>query len=337
MAAPRVRVGSLGGTIAMTSSSAGQGVTPTLTAADLVAAVRALAEVAELEAHTLRNEPSAWFGPSEVLEALAWARGQAEHCDGVVLVQGTDTIEETSYLLDLHWDAPQPLVVTGAMRSPATPGADGPANLVAAAVVAGAPASRGLGVLVVLDDDVHAASRVRKSDSTSTSAFSSVPHGALGRVHERSVTYVNRPTRWPALPAPSLGRDPRIALLETHLGDDGSLLRAVVEAGDDGVVLAAFGVGHVSAGLAAAVSEAVERCPVVLSSRTGSGPVLRSTYGFVGSEQDLLGRGVVPSGWIDARKSRLLLWSLLAEGAPADVVRRVVDERGAAPGGPSAP
>lgn len=334
MAAPRVRVGSLGGTIAMTSGAAGKGVTPTLTAADLVAAVPVLAEVAELEAHTLRNEPSAWFGPAEVLEALAWARGAAEDADGVVLVQGTDTIEETSYLLDLHFDATQPLVVTGAMRSPALPGADGPANLVASAVVAGAAASRGLGVLVVLDDDVHAASRVRKSDSTSTSAFSSAPHGALGRVHERTVTYVNRPSRWPALPAPLPGREPRVALLETHLGDDGALLRTVVEAGYDGVVLAAFGVGHVSTGLAAAVSEAVTRCPLVLASRTGSGPVLHHTYGFVGSESDLIERGAVPAGWIDARKSRLLLWSLLAADASADTVRRTFAERGAAPGGP---
>ena len=337
MSKPRVVVGSLGGTITMTSGTPGQGVAPTLQASDLLAAVPSLAEVAELRAHTLRTAPGAWLHPVQVLEALGWAAGQADGAEGVVLVQGTDTIEETSYLLDLHWGRPEPLVVTGAMRTPSAPGADGPANLLGAVTVAGARVSRGRGVLVVMHDEVHAATRVRKSDSVSPSAFSSGPFGVLGRLHEGAVTYAGRPDRWPALPQPVPGRDPRVALLETGLGDDGELLRLVCAAGYDGVVVSAFGAGHVSEGLAAAVGEAVAAgMPVVLSSRTGSGPVLRGTYGFVGSEQDLIARGAVPSGWTDARKARLLLWSLLAADAPGEVVRAVVAERGAGPGGPPA-
>jgi L-asparaginase len=126
-----------------------------------------------------------------------------------------------------------------------------------------------------------------------------------------------------------------VALLETHLGDVGELLELVVGAGYDGVVLAGFGAGHVSARLAEAVGAAVGTCPVVLASRTGGGPVLESTYGFVGSERDLIGRGVVPAGWLDARKARLLLWSLLAAGLPPDEVRNAIAARGAAPGGPA--
>jgi L-asparaginase len=333
-----VVVASLGGTITMTPASGGGAVTPSLKAADLVAAVPGLDDVAELSVATLRTDPGAWLTPTDVVGVAEWARAQVTGAgvDGVVVVQGTDTIEETAYLLDLYWDRPEPLVVSGAMRAPSAAGADGPANLLAATVVAGSPSARDRGVLVVLNDDVHAAVRVRKTDTVALHTFGSGPFGPVGRVHERRVTFAGGPARWPALPLPVAGRAPRVALLETHLGDRGDLLRLVADDGYDGVVLAGFGAGHVSAALAEVVGKVVPRCPVVLASRTGGGPVLTGTYGFVGSEQDLLARGVLPAGWLDPRKARLLLWALLAAGADAETVRAAVTARGAAPGGPAA-
>jgi L-asparaginase len=332
---PEVAVGSLGGTITMTAPAAGGGVQPALTAADLTDAVPGLAEVAGIAAATLQTVPGAWLTPADVVAAADWAGAQvAAGAAGVVLVQGTDTIEETAYLLDLLWDRPEPVVVTGAMRHPSSPGADGPANLLAAVRVAADPGARDRGVLVVFADEVHAAGRVRKTDSTALQAFTSGAFGPLGRVHEQTVTFAGRTARWPALPRPDEGRDPRVALLETSLGDRGELLALVAEAGWDGVVLAAFGAGHVSAAAAEVVGAVAGRRPVVLATRTGGGPVLHGTYGFVGSEQDLLGRGVLPAGWLDPRKARLLVWTLLAGGADAATVRATVTARGAAPGGP---
>jgi L-asparaginase len=335
MGHPRLAVASLGGTITMTSGDAAQGVAPSLTAADLLNTVPSLAEIADVRAQTLVKKPGASLDFADVLRALRWARDAvAEGAVGVVLVQGTDTIEETSYLLHLHWDRPEPLVVTGAMRSPQQPGADGPANLLAAAVTATAPASRGLGVLVVMNDGVHAAGRVRKNDATAVDAFSSAPFGPLARIHEHRVTYANRPRPWPAIPEPASARFPRIALLETCLGDDGELLRLVVDADYDGVVISGFGAGHVSAGMADVVAKAVERAPVVLASRAGAGTVLSHTYGFIGSEQDLLARGIIPAGWLDGRKARILLWSLVAGGAPLQRIREVFSIRGGGADGP---
>jgi L-asparaginase len=332
----RVAVGSLGGTITMTAPAAGGGVRPELQAADLLRGVPGLGAVAEIDATTLQTVPGAWLRPADVVAAADWAAAQvAGGADGVVLVQGTDTIEETAALLDLYWDRPEPLVVTGAMRSPAAAGADGPANLLAAARVAADPGARVRGVLVVLADEVHAAARVRKTDSIALHAFSSGSFGPVGRVHEGTVTFAGRAGRWPALPRPQEGHDPRVALLETHLGDRGELLELVTGAGWDGVVLAGFGAGHLSAAAAEVAGAAVRRCPVVLASRTGGGPVLAGTYGFVGSEEDLLARGVLPAGWLDPRKARLLLWALLAGGADAGTVRATVTARGAAPGGPA--
>jgi L-asparaginase len=303
-----------------------------------VAAVPGLDEVAELSVATLRTEPGAWLTPPDVVAVAEWARGQIADggADGVVVMQGTDTIEETAYLLDLYWDRPEPLVVSGAMRAPSAAGADGPANLLAATVVAASAAARDRGALVVLNDDVHAAVRVRKTDAIAVHTFGSGPFGPVGRVHEGRVTFAGGPARWPALPLPAGGSAPRVALLETHLGDRGDLLRLVADDGYDGIVLAGFGAGHVSAALAEVVDGVVGRCPVVLASRTGGGPVLTRTYGFVGSEQDLLARGIVPAGWLDPRKARLLLWALLAAGADDGTVRETVTARGRAPGGPPA-
>jgi L-asparaginase len=335
MRKPRVAVASLGGTITMTSDAGdGAGVRPTLGIDELLAAVPALEAVAELKAETLATLPGASLQFSDVLGAMDWARSAvADGADGVVVVQGTDTLEETAYLLDLHWDRPEPIVVTGAMRAPRITGTDGPANVLAAVLTAAVRQSRDLGVLVAMNDVVHAAVRVRKMHSTAVDAFHSPGFGPLGHVHEGRVTYGNQPVRWPALPRPTQA-SPRVALLETCLGDDGGMLELVVDAGYDGVVLAAFGAGHVPAGLALAVSRVTPRCPVVLASRTGGGTTLRRTYGFVGSERDLVERGAVPAGWLDPRKARVLLWSLLASGRSVDDIREHIPHRGEQPGGP---
>jgi L-asparaginase len=130
----RVAIASLGGTITMTSTSDRTGVTPSLTAADLVGSVPGLASTAEVTARTITTAPGASLAVADVLEALSWARRAVDDgASGVVIVQGTDTIEESAYLLDLYWDRAAPLVVTGGMRTAQTAGADGPANILAAA------------------------------------------------------------------------------------------------------------------------------------------------------------------------------------------------------------
>jgi len=335
MSLPSVAIASTGGTITMTADSSGTGVGPTLGARDLISAVPTLAQIAQIQTTTLATMPGASLSFTDVLAALSWARSAvAGGAAGAVLIQGTDTLEETAYLLDLHWDRPEPLVLTGAMRPPATAGADGPANLLAAVLTATAASSRSLGALVVMNDQVHAASRVRKTDSISVDAFDSPNFGALGRLREGAVIYGNRPRRWPHLPQPDTAAQPRVALLDTCLGDEGELLRLVLADGYDGVVVAGFGAGHVAHRHADVIAEAAQTMPVVLASRTGAGTTLSSTYGFAGSESDLLTRGALPAGWLDPRKARLLLWSLLAVGAPTATIAEEFARRGESPGGP---
>lgn len=335
MVLPEVAVGSLGGTITMTAHGP-DGVTPTLRARDLVAAVPALEHVATITAETLATLPGASLTPDDVLGALRWGREAVDAgAAGVVLVQGTDTIEETSYLLDLHWDRDQPLVVSGAMRAPGTAGADGPANLLAAVTVAADPGCRGLGVLVVLNDEVHAAARVRKGHATAPGAFVSPGFGPVAALVEGRPVIGNPVPRGAALPLPVAGVEVRVALLEACIGEGGTLLRLVHREGYDAVVVAGFGVGHVPFDLADAVGECTDPAgrpvPVVLATSTGAGTTLRRTYGFPGSETDLLARGAIAAGWLGPRKARILLRQLVAAGASLATVREAFEHRGATP------
>ena len=312
-----VAVASLGGTIAMTPT--GQGVVPTKSAADLVEGL-AVGEVV-----TLATTPSASLTFDTLLTTFDWARTQVEQgASGVVIVQGTDTLEETAYFFDCLWPYDVPVVVTGAMRHPALPGADGPANLAAAVTVAGSPNSGGRGSLLVLNDSVHAARWVRKAHSSGPDAFQSAPAGPLGLVAEDVVHYFHSAAkRAEALPRPSAV--PRVALLEATLGDDASLLGSLQV---DGAVVAAMGVGHVSEIMADAIATA--SFPVVVATRTGAGTTFRHTYGFQGSESDLIARGALMAGWLCPRKARILLTLLLGANASREQLVREFDRRGSA-------
>jgi L-asparaginase len=317
----------LGGTIAMTPGGGG-GAAPALSAEHLVAAVPGLADTGvAVRAADFRRVPSASLGFGD-LDALCGLLDElfAEGADGVVVAQGTDTVEETAYLLDLRHRRPQPLVVTGAMRHAALAGADGPGNLLAAITTAADPAARDRGCLVVLADEIHAADRVRKTHTTSTGAFRSPDGGPVGQVVAGRARFAHSPG--PRVTVAPGGAPARVGLVTVVLGDDGALLDGAAER-FDGLVVAAFGVGHVPAGLVGTLQELARRIPVVLASRAGAGPVHTDTYAYPGSESDLLARGLVPAGYLAPVKARVLLRALLAAGTDRAGIGEVFARAGA--------
>ncbi|MFC7614216.1 asparaginase [Actinokineospora soli] len=178
----RVAILAMGGTIAMVPAPDG-GVVPALGAEDLVKALPGLD--VEVTARTVRTLPSPSVGFADLVDLADAVRAEiAAGVDGVVVTHGTDTIEETALFLDLTIPGDTPVVVTGAMRPPGSPGADGPANLYAAVKVATSADARGLGALVVMSDEVHGARFVRKGHTSSTGAFASPGFGPLGLVVE---------------------------------------------------------------------------------------------------------------------------------------------------------
>jgi L-asparaginase len=320
---PQVTVFSLGGTIASTNSPGGPaaGVRPRLGARELVDSVPQLSEVAKLETVAFRQTPSGDLSLSDLVSLAAEITKRFDTGDmGVVVTQGTDTIEETSFALDLLVRGPRSVVVTGAMRNPTLAGPDGPANLLAAVQVAASPQAAGLGTLVVFNDEIHAARFVRKTHTSSPATFRSLTAGPLGWMVEGRPRIAFRAPALQGTPT-GVGEDvPAVALLKSTLGDDFRLVEQVEALGYAGLVVESFGGGHVPARVVPVLERLARRLPVVLASRTGGGELLRETYGFPGSERDLLSRGLIPSGFLDGLKARILLSLLLAAGAgPADV------------------
>lgn len=306
-----------GGTIASVPRGDGPGVSPALTAADLTGSVPGLAEVAELHVGQFLQQPSSALTLTDLLRLRDEMDARvAAGTRGLVVSQGTDSLEETAYVLDLLWRHEAPVVVTGAMRNPAQPGADGPANLLAAVRVAAGAAARGAGVVVVMADEIHAARFVRKSHTSSPAAFRSPAAGPIGWVTEGRAVLLTRPAR-PAHLAFTAGLSatddlPPVALVRVGLGEDGRLLAPLADLGYRGAVIEGFGGGHVTPAMVPHLAALVRQMPVILASRTGAGEVLARTYRFCGSETELLKLGLIRAGTLDGLKARLLLTLCLA-------------------------
>ena len=279
MVLPRVAVLSLGGTISATKDggpSGGAGVAPALTGEQLVEMVPEISAIAEVEAVQFRKVAGSELTLDDAVSLAREAENRPE-AEGLVVTQGTDSIEEMAFALDLLLDREAPVVVTGAMRNPTVPGADGPANLLAAVRVAAGEEARGLGTVVVMNEEIHAARFVRKAHTQNPAAFSSAPAGPVGYLYEGSPRVVVRPAGGRRIDlARDTGHHP-VALYKVAFGDDGRLLSEVGRLGYKGLVVEAMGGGHLPASMVGTVEQLAGRMPVVLASRTGGGEVIKQT------------------------------------------------------------
>ena len=316
-----VRIHFLGGTIGYAGAPDGE--LARLEPGALLAAVPGLDRLdVNLDVHAAEPVPSASLTFAQLSDL---AREAADACaagvaDAVVVVQGTDTLEESAYHLDLLWDRREPLVLTGAMRSPTLAGADGPANLLAALAVAANERFRDLGALVVLADEVHSARTVQKVHTTRPHAFGSPDRGPVGVVVEGRPTLVQLPLATRVTLRPTQPLTARVPVLTVGLDEDPAVVPALASVAD-GLVVAALGGGHVPGRLVEPLGALAAEKPVILASRIGAGRVLTGTYRAPGSESDLLGRGLVWSCFLGATKARVLLVTALACGQDGAALR----------------
>jgi L-asparaginase len=314
---PRVDVFSLGGTIA-SSADAGEGATVRISGGELLEGVPEAAEIANVQVRSVRMVASGDLTMRDILELRALIESSFESgAVGVVVTQGTDTLEETSYAIELLSSSDDPIVFTGAMRNSSVPGSDGPANLLAAIRVAASESARGLGALVVINDEIHASRHVRKRHTTSTATFGSELAGPLGFVSEDRVRILLRPSGRVHVRVAADADVARVAQIPVFFDSDEALIRAVPSLGYAGLVVAAFGGGHVPSWIVPALAEVAAQIPVVITSRTNAGEGLRSTYGYPGSEIDLISRGLVSAVSLDTAHATVLLRLLLMAGVEA--------------------
>lgn len=311
----RISLLAMGGTI---STNAGpQGALPSLGAGQLAGGISPDASV-EITSRDVLRVSSRAVTLQNMWDLAAAVRQEIDGgADGVVVTHGTDTLEETVYALALLVDTPVPVVVTGAMRVPGSPGADGPANLAAAVAVASTPAFAHFGPVAVFQDEVHLARWVTKTHSARVAAFSSPSAGPIGHVVEDRAVPLAGPRpgteRLPRIAAP----DKRVELVWGVAGADGLIVDAIADH-VDGLVIAGTGGGHAAPPLAESLVRAADRgLPVVLASRCADPQVLDHTYGGVGSEVHLLAEGLHSAGTLSAVKARLRLAFGLAAGIPA--------------------
>lgn len=309
----RIAVLTTGGTVAMRHDPERGGAVPALTAADLTTVLPLGAP--ELVVEEVCNLPSSHFTLDHLWHirerAAAWAANL--EVSGVVITHGTDTLEETAYLLDLTVPGETPLVLTGAMRTASDVGADGPANLWAAVRVAASPHARGLGALVVFNDEIHAARFVTKTDTLSPATFRSPGWGPLGRVEGDRV---HIPLRLEREVIPCSRLEERVALIKLAVGMGPEPLEDALARGVRGVVLEGLGGGRIPPWWLPAIERAIAAgVVVVIASRCPAGRVW-DAYGYPGGHRTLEEMGCLFSPGLNGQKARIRLMVTLGAGRP---------------------
>ena len=239
-----------------------------------------------------------------------------------VLVQGTDTLEETSFLLDLLLPRSIALVVTGAMRTADALGADGPANLAEAIIAARHLCGKDQGVMICMASELHCAALVRKTDATRPGAFTSPGHGPLGYVSEGRCRLLLRTMDRPGPYDPYERERPLVGLVTLALDTTPVEIEALLSAPLEGLVVAGLGAGTLPPAVDPLLAAAARRIPVLMTTRTGQGEVSAGTYVGAGTTHHLLDQGVIPGGFLDPRKARILLTVLLWAGFTGDSLKK---------------
>ncbi|WP_049916761.1 asparaginase [Halogeometricum pallidum] len=322
---PTVHVVGCGGTIA--SEPAADGAAPAKAGEELVDAVPSVSEHADLRVTDVGSRPG--FGMDfAVVAAAADAVCDAvdDGADGVVVTQGTDTIADTAYALDIACDVPVPVLVTGSQRRFDEPGSDAPANLLTA-VRAAVDDRFAPGAHVAFDDELHAARDAVKTHTNALDTFQSPGKGPVA-TFTRATTRLHRDparaTSETSLPDGTLdpGRDAAdyadVPVVHSGTGVDGSFLERVLD-GADGVVVEGTGLGNTTGPLGEAVADAVEAVPVVVSSRCHAGPT-EAVYGTAGGGVTLRDHGVAYAGDLSTAKARVKLVLGLTAGLSRETV-----------------
>jgi L-asparaginase len=314
-----------GGTISMRHDSALGGAVPALSGRDILAAARGVEAVADVEVDDFGTFPGPHMSPARMwaLRGRVLAHLDRAEVDGVVIAHGTDTLEESAYLLARSSATEKPIVFTGAMRAASELGWDGPANLIAAVRTAASSDACGQGVLVVMGERIFAGADVTKSHTHMLDAFESPGLGPLGVVDDGRVVFRREtPTTRTVVMAERLAEP--VDIVYTWTGADSRLLDAS-RRDALALVVAAMGRGNVPPDMVLGIERWIaEQKPVVIASRVQRGRV-GHTYGYPGGGRRLFAAGAIFAGSRRPQQARIDLMLGLGAGLDATGLRELFD------------
>lgn len=308
-----------GGTIAMKYDSQ-FGVVPNDELSEMLQSFPQLEDVASIDIMEFTNIPSPYMTPDLMHELAKKVDEEMASYDGIVITHGTDTLEESAYMLDLILHTRKPVVFTAAMRSGTELGLDGPRNIVGAVRVAINEDSYNKGVLVVLNDEIDAARDVVKTDSGKTDSFVTPSYGLLGIIDPDKVLFFRDTIIKEKIHTDKL--ETNIDLIKCISGMDGRYIEASIAHEAKAIVLEAFGRGNVPRDIVPSIRKALEAgIIVVISSRTYTGRVT-AEYGYEGGGRFLKEMGCLLGGDLKGPKMRIKLMTLFGKYKKTEKVEK---------------
>ena len=274
-----------------------------------------------IEVHTLDffNLPSPHIKPKHMLALYHKIKEEADNYDGVVITHGTDTLEETAYFLDTMKIPPIPIVLTGAMRSSNELGSDGVYNYLSALRVASDDKAADKGVLVVMNDEIHAAKYVTKTHTTNVSTFQTPTHGPLGLIMKQEILYFK--TAEPRVRFNLEHIQGLVPIISAYAGMTDELIDMLDLEQLDGLVIQAFGAGNIPKETAQKLENLLQKgIPVALVSRCFNG-IAEPVYAYQGGGVQLQRAGVLFVKELNAQKARLKLLIALNAGLKGQALK----------------
>ena len=311
-----------GGTISMKIDEKIKAAVPSLSAEEIMSMIPGVEEYAEIEAYTFSSMPSPHMTLETMLKLSKFTTElvEREDIDGVVITHGTDTLEETAYLLDLTVRTKKPVVVTGAMRSGSELGYDGPFNLATSICTAISDEAVGRGVLVCFNGELNSASEVTKANSMALNAFRTPNFGPIGIVDNDNVIFYRDANYSEKYDVSEIKK--QVALIKCVVDMDSSYIDYLIEKGCGGIVIEALGRGNVPPKMVDGIKKATElNIPVVVVSRCFEGRVFES-YGYEGGGKQLKDLGVIFGDTLPGQKARIKLILAINSGMNVHEIAR---------------
>lgn len=306
-----------GGTISMKIDPEVGAAIPSLNGEEIMSKVVGVECLANIETHNFSSLPGPHMSPDLLMKLSDFVKNLLcrNDIDGVVLTHGTDSLEETAYLLDLTINSLKPIVVTGSMKNSSELGYDGPANLADSICTAATNTSCGRGVLVCFDGEIFTAAEATKANSMKLSAFQSPDFGPIGIVDNHKVFYYRNVEKRKCISTDKL--EPKVALIKTAVGMDSEIIEFYISSGYKGIVIEGMGRGNVPPLMLSGIIKALNNgMAVVLVTRCFSGNVCES-YGYSGGGKELKNLGVIFGDYLNGQKARIKL--MVALGSTSDL------------------